>query len=106
MVFIVFALPGALLAAYWRGRGRSLLLLAGTAVLLVMATGIATEDVGEMVSTSAARWAALAAAGLGVYAAILALPVLTLRLVARGVAPARATRSPRTARRAPVSRAG
>ncbi len=85
LVFVVLMLPGALLASLWRGRGRSLLLVAGTVLLLVAATGVAVTDVGDVTDLSAVRWVALAAAGLGVYAAILTLPVLTFRIVERGV---------------------
>jgi len=83
LVFVVPMVPGALLAALWRGRGRSLLLLAGTALLLVGATGVAVSDVGDVSGLSAGRWVALAAAGLGVYAAVVALPLLILRLIRR-----------------------
>ena len=85
LVFVVLMLPGALLASLWRGRGRSLLLVVGTILLLVAATGVAVTDVGDVTDLSAVRWAALGAAGLGVYAAILALPVLTFRILERGV---------------------
>ena len=84
LAFVVFMVPGAVLASLYRGRGRSLLLVAATLLLLVVATGIAVEDVGAVDGLSAARWTGLAVAGLGVYAAILALPVLTYRLLARG----------------------
>lgn len=84
VAFVVVTVPGALLAALWGGRGRSLLLVAGTALLLVVATGVAIEDIGEVSGLSAARWVALVSAGVGVYAAILALPVLVLRIVKRG----------------------
>ena len=85
LVFVVLMLPGALLASLWRGRGRWLLLVAGTGLLLVGATGVALTDIGDVSDLSAARWVGLAASAAGVFAAILALPVLTLRLLDRGV---------------------
>lgn len=85
VAFVVVMAPGALLAALWHGRGRSLLLFAGTALLLVVATGVAIEDIGDVSGLSAIRWVAMVAAGVGVYAAILALPFLLLRIVNRGV---------------------
>jgi len=84
LAFVVVMVPGAVLASLYRGRGRSLLLIAATLFLLVVATGIAVEDLGTVDELSAARWTGVAIAGLGVYAAILALPVLTYRLIARG----------------------
>jgi hypothetical protein len=83
LAFVVFMVPGALLASLYRGRGRSLLLIAATLLLLVVATGVAVEDVGAVDDLSALRWAGVAVAGLGVYAAILALPVLTFRILSR-----------------------
>jgi hypothetical protein len=83
LAFVVFMVPGALLASLYRGRGRSLLLIAATLLLLVVATGVAVEDVGAVDDLSAVRWAGVAVAGLGVYAAILALPVLTFRILSR-----------------------
>lgn len=85
LTFVVLVVPGALLAAFWRGRGRSLLLVAATLLLLVVASGIAMQDIGNVGVLSAGRWVALVAAALGVYAAILALPVLTLRIIKWGL---------------------
>lgn len=85
LAFVVLMVPGALLASLWRGRGRSLLLVAGTVFLLVVATGIAVSDIGDVSGLSVVRWMALAAASLGVYAAILGLPFLTFRILTRGV---------------------
>jgi hypothetical protein len=84
LVFVTLMIPGALLASLWRGRGRSLLLLGGAGLLLVTATGIAAGDIGHVGDLSTLRWVGVGVAGLGVYAAILALPVLTYRLLSRG----------------------
>ena len=46
LAFVVLMIPGALLASLYRGRGRSLLLVAATLFLLAVATGVAVEDVG------------------------------------------------------------
>ena len=54
LAFVVFMVPGALLASLYRGRGRSLLLIAATLLLLVVATGVAVEDVGAVDDLSAA----------------------------------------------------
>jgi hypothetical protein len=91
LAFVVFMAPGALLAALWRGRGRWLLLAAGTAFLLVVATGIAFSDIGDVSGLATARWALLLVTTAGVYAAILATPVAIFRVVRR-VAPGRTSR--------------
>jgi hypothetical protein len=86
LAFVVFMVPGALLASLYRGRGRSLLLTVATVLLLVVATGIAAEDVGDVGGLTVVRWAGVAVAGFGVFAAILALPVLTFRILSREAA--------------------
>jgi hypothetical protein len=84
LAFVVLMVPGAVVASLWHGRGRSLLLVVGTGFLLVVGTGIAVEDLRNVGDLSAVRWLGVGAAGLGVYAAILALPVLTFRILSRG----------------------
>ena len=84
VVFVVAALPGALLAAATGRRYRWVLLAAGAAFLLLPATGVAAEEVGGTHGFSAGQWAGVLAAGAGVYACIAALPLLVLRLLDRG----------------------
>jgi hypothetical protein len=83
MVFVVVAVPGAILAALMRRRGRSALLVLGALLLAVPAVGIARTDLGHVAGLAALEWVGVGAATLGVLASILALPVVTLRLLAR-----------------------
>ena len=100
-VYVLAALPGCVLAALTRRRGRSLLLVAGALFLCVPATGVASEEVTAE-SLSAWQWAGVLAAGAGVYATILAGPVLALGVLDR-VLPREA---PRVAVRVPGPRSG
>jgi hypothetical protein len=81
LVFAVFTLPGALLASLTARRGRSALLVLGALVLCVPATGVARADLGRLDLLSVAERTGVAGATIGVYAAILAIPPLTLRLI-------------------------
>ena len=81
--FVVVTVPGAVLASLVRRRGRSALLVAGALFLCVPATGVAGSDLGGLVGLSGVQWAGVGLATVGVYAAILLLPVLALRLIAR-----------------------
>jgi hypothetical protein len=81
VAFVVVTVPGTLLAALWGGRGRSALLVVGSLFLSVVATGIAMEDLQDLGSLSPARWAGLVVSSAGIYATVLALPVLALRLL-------------------------
>ena len=86
LVFVIATVPGAILASLVSRRGRSALLVVGAALLCVPATGVAAEDLGQLDGLSGAQWAGVGLATVGVYVAILALPLLTLRLIpdARG----------------------
>jgi hypothetical protein len=79
--FVIVALPGAVVASFVSRRGRSLPLVLGALLLCVPATAIAGEDLNVIGSLSTAQWVGVAATTTGVYATILALPVLTLRLL-------------------------
>jgi hypothetical protein len=83
LVFIVAAMPGALLAAASTGRARWSLLAAGAVLLCVPATGIARDELGSTSGFSLTRWTAVIASTAGVYLCIAALPLLALRLVDR-----------------------
>lgn len=85
VVFVLFTLPGAVLAALLRRRGRSTLLVLGAVALAVPAVGVAGEDLGHLGVLSSTQLVGVALAAAGVFAAILALPFLTLRLIARGL---------------------
>jgi hypothetical protein len=80
-MFVVVTVPGAVVASFVSRRGRSLPLVLGAVLLCVPATGVAGEDLGVIGSLSAFQWVGVAATTAGVYATILALPVLTLRLL-------------------------
>ena len=79
--YAVFMLPGALLAALSRRRGRWLLLAIGAAVLLIPALGIASDEIGSTQQFTARNWVLVSLTGLGVFATIGALPLVTLRTV-------------------------
>lgn len=95
VAFVVVAVPGRLLAAFWGGRGRSALLVAGSLFLCVVATGIAMEDLQGLGPLSPARWVGLVLAGVGIYGAVLALPLFALRLIGIGLVPRHAGRADR-----------
>ena len=82
LIFVVFTLPGALLASLTARRGRSALLVLGALTLCVPATAVAASDLGHLDQLSVVEWTGVAGATIGVYASILAIPVLTLRLIA------------------------
>jgi hypothetical protein len=85
LAFVLFTFPGAVLAAMLRRRGRSALLVVGALALAVPAVGVAGSDLGHLGVLSTTQLVGVALATGGVFAAILALPVLTLRLIARGL---------------------
>ncbi|HEU4513732.1 MAG TPA: hypothetical protein VFR87_11565 [Nocardioidaceae bacterium] len=83
MVFVVVVVPGGVVASLVRRRGRSSLLWLGALLLCVPTTGVARVDLGGLVGLSPAQWVGVGLATLGVYVAVLALPVVTLRILAR-----------------------
>lgn len=85
LVFIGFTLPGAVLAAMMRRRGRSALLVLGALALCVPAAGVASEDLRHVGPLTTPEMLGVALATGGVFVAVLALPYVALRLVARGV---------------------
>lgn len=80
-VFVVAALPGAILAAFWAGRGRSLLLVAGSLLLCVATAGVALTDLQGFDGLTGAQWAGAGAATVAILGTVLALPFVTLRLI-------------------------
>lgn len=81
VIFVVFALPGAILASLMRRRGRSTLLVIGALVLCLPAASVASQDLGDLGALSGLEWAGVGMATAGVFAAILALPPVTLLLL-------------------------
>ena len=81
-VFVVVTVPGAVLASLVRRRGRSALLVLLALLLCVPAAGVAGTDLGSLSSLSTASWIGVIAATTGVFVSILALPWVTLRLLA------------------------
>jgi len=79
--YAMFMLPGALLAALSRRRGRWVLLAIGAAALLIPALGIASTEIGSDQQFTARNWVLVSLTGLGVLATIGALPLVTLRTV-------------------------
>jgi hypothetical protein len=88
VIFVAAMLPGAVLAVAWRGRGRWLLLVAGTVLLLVAGTGVASDELSGVGDLSIPQWLGVIISSVGVYACILAMPVILYRLLIR-VAPRR-----------------
>jgi hypothetical protein len=84
LIFVIFTVPGAVLASLTARRGRSALLVLGALTLCVPATAVAREDLASLGRLSVAEWTGVAGATIGIYAAILCLPLLTLRLIAVG----------------------
>jgi hypothetical protein len=83
--FAAFMLPGALMAAFVRRRGRWLLLAAGAVALMFPAVGVASDEIGETAGFTTLNWVAVSLTGALVFATIVVLPVLTLRLVDRSL---------------------
>jgi len=79
--FAAFMLPGALVAAFVRRRGRWLLPAAGAVALMFPAVGVASDEIGDTARFTTLNWVAVSVTGAVVFATILVLPVLTLRLV-------------------------
>jgi hypothetical protein len=85
LVFVLFTLPGSVLASLLERRGRSVLLFVGALALCLPTTGVAAEDLRSLGPLSASERAGVLLAAGGVFAAVLALPFLALRLIARGL---------------------
>ena len=82
LVLSVFALPGSLLAALVRRRGRSILLVVSALGLCLPATSIALTDLEGVGGLSAMQWVGVGVWTAGVYAAIATMPVVALRVIA------------------------
>lgn len=85
VAFAMFLMPGAVVAALWLGRGRSLLLVIGGLALCVPVFGTATTDLGSAGDLTTLQWVGALAATGGIFVCALAIPVVTLRLVRLGL---------------------
>ena len=83
MIYALAMLPGAVAAAFVRGKVRWLLPVAGGLLLVVPAVGVASEEIGDVEGLAAARMALLALTSLLVFATIPAATILTVRTVDR-----------------------
>jgi hypothetical protein len=83
--YAVAMVPGSIVASLTARRGSTLPLIAGALVLCVPALGVASEEVGHLGDLGAARLAGVALCGAAVFGTLVALPVVTLRLVRRWV---------------------
>jgi hypothetical protein len=81
LLFVIAAVPGAVLAAGYRGRGRSVPLVLMSLLLWLPATSIASSDLSQVVDMTPVEWVGVGLATTGIYLLIAAMPVLTLRLV-------------------------
>jgi len=85
VAFTMLVMPGAVLAALWLGRGRSLLLVLGGLAFCVPVTGTAMTDLGSAGDLTTLQWAGALAATGGIYLCALAIPVVTMRLIRLGL---------------------
>jgi len=81
LLFVLAAVPGAMLAAGYRGRGRSVPLVVMSLLLWVPATSIASSDLSQVVDMTPVEWVVVGLATVGIYLLVAAMPVLALRLV-------------------------
>jgi hypothetical protein len=91
VAFAMFVMPGAVVAALWLGRGRSLLLVVGGLGFCVPVFGTASTDLGAAGELTTSQLAGALAATGGIFVCALAIPVVTLLLVRLGLR--RTTRS-------------
>ena len=85
IAFALFVMPGALLAALWLGRGRSLLLWVGGLGFCLPVTGTAMTDLGSAGDLTTLQWVGALTATGGIYLCALAIPFMALRLVRTGL---------------------
>lgn len=85
VAFAMFVMPGAVLAALWLGRGRSLLLVIGGLGFCLPVFGTATTDLGAAGELTTLQWTGALAATGGIFVCALAIPVVTLRLIRLGL---------------------
>ena len=83
MIYVLAMVPGAAVAALTRHRLRWSLPTAGALFLCVPAVGVASAEVGGTAGFDLASSLGVGTAGLGVFATIALLPVLTVRLTDR-----------------------
>ncbi|HET6560696.1 MAG TPA: hypothetical protein VFG72_02390 [Marmoricola sp.] len=81
VVFAVFALPGAMLAALTRRRGRSTLLVVGGVAMCIPTTGIAATDLAAAGLFGGFEVVYIGGAVIGVYLCCLAIPFVGLAAV-------------------------
>jgi uncharacterized membrane protein YhaH (DUF805 family) len=93
LLFVVAAVPGAMVAAGYRGRGRSLPLVTMSLLLWLPAASIARTDLSELTDITAVEWVGVALATAGIYLLIAAMPMLALRLVRRWADAGRSVRA-------------
>lgn len=77
----MFTLPGAILAALYLGRGRSVGLVVGGCWLAYFTSQVARSDLGRLEILSRAQLTGAVAAAAGVFLTALAIPVVTLRIL-------------------------
>lgn len=82
-LFVLLMIPGAVLAALRAGRGRTVLLWVGGAILLVPALGVGNEEAALGEPMPVLRRLLVIALGLLVLALVLGLPLVTRLLVDR-----------------------
>jgi hypothetical protein len=81
LLFVLAAVPGAIVAAGYSGRGRSVPLVVMSLLLWLPATSIARSDLSEVLGMTAVEWVGVGLATAGIYLLIAAMPVLALRLI-------------------------
>lgn len=85
LVFVVSVLPGAVVAAWTGGRVRWVLPMLGALLLGVVAADEVARDLSGLSLFTTTRQVVAVAGAAGIFAAIAALPVVTLRVVDRAL---------------------
>jgi hypothetical protein len=85
VAFAMFVMPGAVVAALWLGRGRSLLLAIGGLAFCLPVFGTASTDLGAAGELTTMQLVGALAATGGIFVCALAIPFVTLRLIRSGL---------------------
>lgn len=96
-LFTVVMIPAGVAAASTTRRARWLVAVAGAAVLVPPAIGVASEEIGEIGGLSPLRWIALVVTSAAVFATIVVAPIVTVRVADHLSAPRRPVRTPEPA---------
>jgi hypothetical protein len=85
LVYVVAMIPGAIVAAFTTRWWRWVVVGAGSAFLCLPAVGVAQEEIGNTGDLSVLRWTFLVLTSVLVFASIVLVAVVTVRLVDSGL---------------------